>query len=405
MIAIFADRRAALLLAAAAGATLAACSKPPEKVDLARPARVMTVHKTNGADMMVFAGEVRPRYEIDLSFRIGGKLLERKADMGATVSKGQPLARLDPQDARLSAAAAEAQVAAADADLALAKAELDRSQQLLDQKFISQAAYDNKVSAFSVALAKRESARAQSAVSGNQAVYTTLVADSPGVITAVLAEAGQVVAAGQPVMKIARTEEREVVISVAEGQASALAPGAPAQISLWAHPGKVYAGRVREVAPTADTLTRTYAVRVSVINADESLRWGMTANVGIAGMKSGALPAGAIVVPLTALNEQGQATQVWVVGPGNAVQPRPVQVAQYLESGAVVAQGLEGGEMIVVAGVHKLNPGEVVKPLPEPSTARTAQTGVPPDAVAPISAVVPAERAGPAMGPISAPRP
>lgn len=357
---------------AVVAAVLAGCAKPPEKTDTVRPARVMTVRAATGEDVMIFAGDVRPRYEIDLSFRIGGKLLERKVDTGALVRKGQPLARLDPQDAKLSAAAAAAQVAVADADVAYAKAELERSRQLLEQKFISQAAYDNKLSAHQVAVARRDSARAQSAVSGNQAGYTTLVADNAGVITAVIAEAGQVVAAGQPVMKLARTEEREVVISVAENQAAALRVGAPAMISLWSQPQKTYTGRVREVAPAADALTRTYLVKVSVLDADEGLRWGMTANVGIAGMRAAALPGGAIVVPLTALNQQGQQAHVWVVGPGNAVQRQPVQVGQYLESGAVIAAGLAGGETIVVAGVHKLSPGDVVKPLPEPASVPAA---------------------------------
>lgn len=365
-------RAASAAAFAIAASLLAGCARPPEKTDTVRPARVMTVRAATGEDVMIFAGDVRPRYEIDLSFRIGGKLLERKVDTGTLVRKGQPLARLDPQDARLSAAAAAAQVAVADADVAYAKAELERSRQLLEQKFISRAAYDNKLSAHQVAVARRDSARAQSAVSGNQAGYTTLVADTAGVITAVSAEAGQVVAVGQSVMKLARTEEREVVISVAESQAAALRVGAPAMIRLWSQPQKTYTGRVREVAPAADALTRTYLARVSVLDADDALRWGMTANVGVAGMRGAALPGGAIVVPLTALNQQGQQAHVWVVGPGNAVQRQPVQVGQYLDGGAVIAAGLAGGETIVVAGVHKLSAGDVVRPLPEPVTAAAA---------------------------------
>ena len=384
--------RAACAAMAAAMVFLAGCSKPPEKTETIRPARVITVRAATGDDITFFAGDVRPRHEIDLSFRIGGKLLERKADVGAQVKKGQPLARLDPQDARLSAAAATALVAVADADLALAKAELDRNQQLLDQKFISQAAYDNKLSAYKVAFARRESAGAQSEVSGNQAGYTTLVADTAGVITAVIAEAGQVIAAGQAVMKLARTEEREVVISVAENQASALQVGAPARISLWSQPQKTYAGRVREIAPAADALTRTYLVKVSVLNADAGLRWGMTANVGIIGMRGAAMPGGAIVVPLTAINQQGRQAYVWVVGSGDAVQLRPVQIAQYVETGAVIASGLTGGEIIVVAGVHKLGAGEVVKPLPESALSGAASTAIPAAAAAgaaPVAMVAP----------------
>ena len=359
----------AVAVMAIASLVLAGCAKPVEKAEAARPARVMTVKPAANQDQLLFAGEIKPRYEIDLSFRIGGKLLERKAELGAVVRKGQALARLDPQDARLSAAAASAQVAVADADLAFAKAEVDRNEQLLDQKFISQAAYDNKLSAYRVASARRDAAVAQSQVSGNQAGYTTLVADSAGVITAVLAEAGQVVGAGQAVLKIARTEEREVWISVAESQAAGLQPGVPARISLWSQPQTIHDGRVREIAPSADALTRTYTVKVSIQNADDSLRWGMTANVGVAGTRHGAIAAGAIVVPLTALNQQGQQASVWVVGPTNAVEPRPVQVAQYLENGAVIASGLKEGDMIIVAGVHKLNAGEVIRPLPEPGLA------------------------------------
>ena len=351
---------------------LVACSKPPEKVEAPRPARVMTVQRAAADDVKIYAGEARPRYEIDLAFRIGGKLLERRVDVGATVTRGQPLARLDPQDARLSAAAAAAQVAAADADLSFAKSELDRSKQLLEQKFISQAAYDSKLSSYNVAAAKRESARAQSAVSGNQAAYTTLTSDSNGIITAVLAEAGQVVAAGQAVMKLARTEEREVLISVAESQATTIRAGTPAQVSLWANPSMVYRGVVREVAPSADALTRTYQVRVSVPDANEAFRWGMTANVAIAGARGGAAPSSAIVVPLTAINQQGPTTQVWIVGEKNAVEPRAVQVAQYLEGAAVIAQGLQGGEKIVIAGVHKLHSGEIVTPLPPEMPPTTA---------------------------------
>jgi membrane fusion protein, multidrug efflux system len=293
------------------------------------------------------------------------------------VRKGQALARLDPQDARLSAAAATAQVAVADADLAFAKAELERNRQLLEQKFISQAAYDNKLSAYRVAMAKRDAAAAQSQVSGNQAGYTTLVADSAGIITAVLAEAGQVVNAGQAVMKLARTEEREVWINVAESQAAGLQPGMPAQVSLWSQPQRIFSGSVREIAPAADALTRTYTAKISVADADASLRWGMTANVGIAGIRISAVAGGAIVVPLTALLQQGPQGQgeqasVWVVAKDNTVQPRTVQVARFLETGAVIAGGIQPGETIVVAGVHKLNPGEAIRPLPEPTVAATA---------------------------------
>ena len=351
---------AALLVAVVLAA---GCSQPVEKADPPRPAKVMTVRPSGGADLSLYAGEVRPRYEMDLSFRIGGKILARTVELGSRVARGQPVARLDPQDAKLSAAAAAAQVAVTEADLAFARAELERNRQLLQQKFISQAAYDNKQAAWEAAVARRQAASAQAEVSGNQAGYTTLVADTAGVITAGLAEAGQVVSAGQPVARLARTEERDVVINVAESQAAGLRAGTPAQISLWSRPDRVYAGRVREVAPAADAATRTYLVKIAVQDPDEGLRWGMTANVAVAGMRASTLPAGAMVVPLPALGQQGAQAVVWVVDAGNKVRQQPVAVAQFLENGALLAGGLQGGETIVVAGVHKLIPGEVIRPV------------------------------------------
>ena len=137
----------------------------------------------------------------------------------------------------------------------------------------------------------------------------------------------------------------------------------PGQVSLWSQPQKIYNGLVREVAPAADAQTRTYTAKISIRDGDDALRWGMTANVALLGIRANALPAGAIVVPLTALSQQGSVASVWVVGAGNAVAARPVRVAQFLESGALVSEGLAAGETIVVAGVHKLTAGDVIKPL------------------------------------------
>jgi multidrug efflux system membrane fusion protein len=285
------------------------------------------------------------------------------------VKKGQVLARLDAQDANLNMLAARATLASAESDLEYARAELARYQDLLAKKFVSQGVYDQKENAFKAAAAKRDAAHAQAGVSGNQAVYTTLTADADGVVTAINAEPGQVLSAGQPVVRIARLGEKDAVISVAENQLLQVKANPAAKIALWASPGKLYSGRVREIAAAADAATRTYTVKVAIEDADEQLRWGMSANVGF--------PAGAggqvIVLPMSALTQTddnaGAEPAVWIVGADGRVKLVPVTVSRYAEEGVIVQSGLSGGETVVTAGVHKLLPGQQVKPMIDPAVA------------------------------------
>lgn len=338
---------------------LAACAEPQKE---APPPRAVLVREigagTAPAGLNVYTGEVRPRIEADLAFRIGGKVIERRVDVGAEVKRGDVLARLDPQDVQLAARAATAQVAAAKADVALAQAEYERTKELRQRNFISDSALDSRRTALEAATAKLRQARAQAASAANQTDYASLVADRDGVVTAALAEAGQVVAAGQPVFRVARPGEREVLIYVPEGRVGALAPGTPAQVRPWAAPGRDYAGRVREVAPAADPATRTYAVRVSVPKADAALPLGATASVAFADPS-----LAQAVLPLPAVTRiEGRAT-VWVVDDASRVQPVTVVVGAYREDGAVIESGLPARARVVVAGVQKLVPGERVRPV------------------------------------------
>jgi RND family efflux transporter MFP subunit len=341
-----------------AAVLLAACSEGQKAPDPVRPVLTVTVAPGTVATRETFAGELRARVETDLAFRVGGKVAARLVDAGARVAKGQPLARLDPQDASLAASAARAQLASAESDLALARAERDRAADLLARKFISQSAFDARDAALAAAAARVEQARAQAALSGNQESYTTLAADADGVVVSVSAEPGQVVAAGQPVMRIARDGEMEVVVALPEGQVARLRPGQDVLVMLWADPSARHPGQVREVAGGADAVTRTFAARVSLQRTPPAARVGMSATVAFPPSADERL----VVLPLAALVGEGGAAAVWVVDPKTSrVSRRPVRLGQYREDGATILEGLAAGEIVVSAGVHKLREGEAVR--------------------------------------------
>lgn len=327
------------------------------------------------ADIAAYAGEVKPRHEADLGFRIGGKIVTRLVDVGTRVRKGQPLARLDPADVVLQADAAKSAVAATETEARFAKAEYERYQDLYRQKFVSESALDQKRNAFHANQAKYDQARANLAVTENQAGYATLVAPEDGVITAVFVEAGQVVAAGVPVMKLARETEREVVIAVPEHRVGELKQATRILVSLWANPQKVYTARVREIAPAVDPVTRTFAARLSVVDADAALQWGMTANV----LLQGEGRTGTVLLPLTAIYHTPDAKPaVWVYDPQTRkVALKGVSVAGYRENGIVVTAGVVAGEWIVAAGVHKLRAGQSVRPYEAPGRAVPSAPTVP----------------------------
>lgn len=269
------------------------------------------------------------------------------------VKAGQVLARLDPADAGLQLAQAEAQ-------RALAEAELTRYRDLKAKKFVSASALDARETAF-------KAAEAQAALARNQAAYATLAADRDGVIGQVLAEPGQVVSAGQPVFRLAPNGEREVAIAFPESEVAAFKPGQAAEVTFWSTPGaaaKPFVGRLREVSPVADPVTRTFAARVSLKDADPLLPLGMTASVRFPPAVPG---AARLLVPLAAIFQKGSQPAVWRVGADGTVTLQAVTVAAFTDRGAVVTGGLAGGEQIVAAGANLLTAGEKVRiatPLP-----------------------------------------
>jgi membrane fusion protein, multidrug efflux system len=339
------------------------CGKEIGKLeDEARPVRVQRVTSAGGGAAVTYPGEVRARYETPLSFRVPGKIASRHVEVGELVKKGRLLARLDPADLQLSEAALKAQLAAAQADVELSASDLKRYQDLRTRNFIAEAELDRRSNAFNTAKARLAQARAQFEQSGNQSSYAVLSADTDGVISAVSAEAGQVVAAGQEVVRLARLEQKEIVISIPEHRVHELARSGQVEVRLWAQPDKAYQGRIREIAPATDPVTRTFTAKVSVASPPPEMRLGMTANVSI-GARQG--PA-RILLPLTAVYEKGGKHAMWVVDPKTlTVSLVPVRVGAFAGNEVVVEAGLEPGALVVVAGVHLLRPGQKVRLLDE----------------------------------------
>ncbi len=333
---------------------LSACGKhetPPPPI----PKVLAQTVATSDVGITVYTGEIRARHEVDLAFRVGGKIAARLVDSGMTVKARQTLARLDPADLQLARQSAAAQVAAAESEFTTASAERERYAGLLEKRFVSQAAFDAKENAFRSARARLDQARAQSQISGNQASYGALIAEHDGVITAVLADTGQVVSAGQPVFRLARPEEKEVAIAIPESRLAELKATQQIAVALWTQPDLVMKGELRELAAAADPATRTYAARIRIVDPAPAVQLGMTARV-VLGSTAGA----AIVVPLTAIVDSGSGPQAWVVSDGKAT-PRQVEVAAFRENGAAIAAGLQVGDLLILSGQRSLSAGQAVE--------------------------------------------
>jgi multidrug efflux system membrane fusion protein len=368
-----------LALTIAAAFLLVACSKPAAQEEPIRAVKLQTVGIQTAQATLEYAGEVRARTESRLGFRVGGKLIERPVEVGQRVKAGQLLAQLDPQDLKLAADAARAQAAAARTNRDLAAADFKRYQSLREQNFISGAELERRESVLKAAQAQLDQAQAQLAGQGNQAAYAALHADVSGVVTAVLAERGQVVTAGAPVLQIAQDGARDVVFAVPEDKVAAIKLGSEVIVRLWSTPG-VLKGTVREVAASADPTTRTFAVKVA-LQAKDDLALGSTVTVLPASVQHTGMPV--IKLPTSALRQDGQATAVWLLDTSSmAVKSQVVQIATADGNDVVVVGGLQPGMQVVVAGVHVLAPGQKVtiykekKPLALTSQAQTAPVNV-----------------------------
>jgi multidrug efflux system membrane fusion protein len=331
-----------------------------EKQEEAKAPLVKTMTVGEGAleESNTYSGTVKGRYETNLAFQVGGQITARNVNVGSRVQAGEVLMTINPKDVVQQVNQGSAQVSAARAQLDLAQRNLSRYTELYQQDAVPATVLDQYQTNYDAAFAQYQNALAQSAESQNALGYTNLIAGAPGVISQVVAEEGQVVAAGQTVMTLVQTDELEVEISVPENRVAALAEGQEVTVRFWALKGVSTRGVVREIAPMADSAARTYRVRVSVPQPPQGMELGMTASVDISDSQSGASQG--IRLPLSAIYQTGDTPQVWVVGEDGKVSLHPVQVASFDGDEAVV-DGLEAGMVVVTAGVHRLTEGQDVR--------------------------------------------
>lgn len=328
---------------------------PPDTI---RPVRTTVVSLSDTAAAASYPGTIQSQRESQLGFRVAGKVSARHVKVGDTVSPGTVLAKLEQDDLNLRLKAADAQVRAALADAEQARIDVKRYTQIKDSPAFSQAVYDKRVNTLDAADARLKDAQSQAQLAKNQLEYSTLVADDFGVVTATAVEPGQVVAAGQTAITIARTAQLDVAVSVPETRLTDL-QRADAKVSVWSQPGQSISARVREVAASADPVTRTYAVRFALDNMPANWQIGMSATLTLAA-KSDVTVA---EVPLSAVFESNGQPNVWTVNTDGDLKLVPVTVAGYRSTTALVSSGLTDGDVVVTAGVHKLNAAQKVRPL------------------------------------------
>lgn len=342
-------------------------SRPAAGEPVVRPARVMEIAYQRRSQSLVLAGTVVPRIETTLGFRVAGKIVVRSVDVGTIVRPGDLIAQLDPADYRLAVDNARAALASADADYRRAKADHERYLNLRGSAAFTPRTLEQRQSIASTTLARVDQARSQLSSAENNLAYTDLRADAAGVVTAVQAEVGQVMAQGQGVVKVARTDELEIVVGVPEHRLKTVREARTASFELWSDPGHRHAAKLRELSPSADPMTRTYPARFSVVDPPEFIGLGMTATLAFERPDTQAMAE----VPLSAIFQRGTQPAVWVVDrDSGTVTLRPVTIARWRDDAAAIASGVKEGELIATAGVHKLEAGQRVKPLQQQQAAR-----------------------------------
>ena len=353
-------RRTLGIAALAAVTTLGASAcKKKEAAAEPRAVRVVWVAGGSAGQTSTYTADIRSRYESDLGFQVGGKIATRMVDVGARVTRGAALAQLDQQDLRLAVDSSQSALNAARAELDRAKSDEARYRDLFERGLTTNATYVAQQTQTKTAQSRYEQQAADLQLRRQQLGYATLRADRDGVITRTYADAGSVVAQGQKVVALAQPSVPEAVFDVAENRIDEVRGDPSIEIEVLSLPGPKLGGSIREVSPSADPVTRTYQVRVSLEKPPANLRLGMTATVTL--RRTG--PAPMISVPSTALFQKDGKPAVWIVNKDKKLELRPIQVDHYDSLSVAVAGGLAPGEMVVTAGVHKLATGETVRIL------------------------------------------
>ncbi len=337
----------------------------------AQPVRVTRVALAAMDTSETFTGTIRPRHEAPLGFRVPGKLVARMVEVGERVTLGQVVARLDDTDARLELEAAAADLAAARTDLSRAQAEVSRSRDLFAKGHVAQAALDRAISAEAEARARADRADRAQALARNRLSYTDLLAESDGVVTATLAETGQVVAAGQPVLTLAETGLLDVVFALPE-QRRELLNTATAQAVLWGQEGTPYALTLRDISPDVGAVGRTYRVRMTLTAPDAMASLGRTVTVRLHAPVGTMGDAPVARLPLAAVMNDGTGAAVWRIAPGSTrVERVPVTLVGADGLTAHLRGGLAAGDMVISLGAHKVDPARpvrVVETAPSPES-------------------------------------
>ncbi|MER9048875.1 efflux RND transporter periplasmic adaptor subunit [Mesorhizobium sp. M0923] len=346
----------ALIVVAALG--LAGCSQEKAEVkEIIRPVKVVEIAKASDTRQLSYSGSVRARTEMNLGFRINGKITERLVDIGDRVKPGDVLARIDPTDYELSVRSAQASLDAADRQVETVELTRKRAEQLYAKNFAPKSQLEQATLSYNQAVATRDSARSQLAQAQNQVRYTDLKADKNGIVTAVAADVGQVVGSGTPVVTVAIDGEKEVLIAVPETDIAEFKPGKTVKAGFWSDEALTLEGKVREVAGSADPQSRTFAVRVSLPN-DPNVLLGMTASIEAAAGNRQQL----VSIPLSALAQKDSQSIVWTVDrSGGTVHAHPVKVAAFTPDGVSVADGLKPGDVVVAAGTQFMTENLKVK--------------------------------------------
>jgi len=348
-----------ILWTALIAATVTGCDKPVPPAPQARPVRAVAVERVAQGETVSLTGHVRAKDQASLAFRLDGRMIERPVNVGDVLKAGQVVARLDPQIQQNGLNTAQANLASVEALLVQARLTFGRQQQLVKDGWTSRANFDEARQKLETIQAQVDAAQAQVRTAQEQLSYTVLSADASGAVTAVGAEPGEVVHAGQMIVQLARQGGRDAVFDVPE-QLTRTGPRDPlVQIALTNDPTVRATGRVREVAPQADATTRTFQFKVGIINPPQGMELGSTVTGSI---KLSAPPG--VEIPASALTEANGHPAVWVVDPqSKTVSLRSVDVSRHDPATVVISQGLETGEVVVTAGVQVLRPGQKVRVL------------------------------------------
>ena len=332
-------------------------NKPVAAAEEIAIVRTAVIGTTKNTQEYTYSGEVRGRYESQLAFQVNGRITNRNVQLGSHVSAGDALMQIDAKDVVQTVNSNSAQVYSAESQLQLAESNLNRYRELLEGGAISQSQYDQYANAYNVAVAGVRQASAQYEQGTNQLDYTLLKANKSGIVSSISAEIGQVVSAGQIIATVVQDGDREVEISVPENRIEELRQAKDIKVTFWALANKMIAGNVREIAPMADPTTRTFKVRISLLNPPPEMKLGMTASVTVV---SNNIPQ-ITTIPLTAIYQTGDTPTVWVVT-DDILTLRPIKLGNFInETSIEVLEGLQQGDCIVTKGVHKLKAGQKVQ--------------------------------------------